>query len=877
MPIIATIVWKEWRQQAAIVLAIVALGGVLFASVAAAMPDAWAARSTNRGLCESLLVVAVGLVVVQGIVTGAMLFAGESEERTQEFLDQHSGLRGPVWLTKMLTGLSIVLAPALALGGFLVGAVVITAGWMGLLCVIAAWTFAWSAYGSASRRTTFGAVGWSLFVLAVATSLQLNLVGFGATPFLFVENIVVILAAMGLSWRAYCASDGRRRQWPRWWFVGLTDPPGWMDVAIHGFLTRQRWTLLILGGMVAGCVVDPRWAPAFVWPIGTFLIGCVAGWAVFRDETGGGERFLGDQRLPPTQVWLGKVVPLFAAALAACAVLLMIVTVRDLQFRPNEVAFSRSDGVFLHTGWADCYAFVVYGFATAVFVAQQTRKLPVAVFLTLTLGGGTAALWYPSLFHTMPPWRMWVVPVVLLAASWLCMRRWMSGRMRDRSGDAWLSATALALSLWIAANLWWRVHQFPDPGEPFDRAAAKAWLAAPSPRGDALREARAAARSRVDAVTRARLVKRNGQLVAPDTDEGDFWGFRDNVVRQGYPDKPGVFGEIIDDIFAGDWVDPFAKAALAEPDRSMTVGELGAWESDTRRLEAEELFLVRAMARVQRGDVDGAVADFDVALAGIRHDLHRTNGWTAMTAIGTNTLALQAIESTFTRPIFQKAGYRTKVAALLAQHDEKLPGFAGIVESMERLADTPISKVFRDNPEAIIDAPWEQVRRDRFRRRAIAMMLEQARADRYSRYGGLSGANAEFARFFDLDPQRTIFQDVNLSGHIMAQSMVWFLATERDQYAWGLEYLHGLRLALAASEFAAAHGRPAKTLDELSPEFLRTLPQSAYIGGQFRFATADSTELKRLIVNHEETLDVVVGQQFITDDAAWRFFVPVPR
>ena len=94
---IAAIAWKEWRQQVALVIAILALAGIVLAATAMTMPMEWSRRALQPANSALWVILLVGLAVTQGVVTGAMLFAGETEERTQDFLDQHVGLRGPIW------------------------------------------------------------------------------------------------------------------------------------------------------------------------------------------------------------------------------------------------------------------------------------------------------------------------------------------------------------------------------------------------------------------------------------------------------------------------------------------------------------------------------------------------------------------------------------------------------------------------------------------------------------------------------------------------------------------------------------------------------------------------------------------------------------
>lgn len=222
-------------------------------------------------------------------------------------------------------------------------------------------------------------------------------------------------------------------------------------------------------------------------------------------------------------------------------------------------------------------------------------------------------------------------------------------------------------------------------------------------------------------------------------------------------------------------------------------------------------------------------------------------------------VVLPAIELTFREPIFAAPGYREKLAALLAKHDEQMPGFAGIVESTWHLAGMqPTGGT--DRVAEWLDAPWERARVDRLRRGLVATMLEEAKNGRFpppgwDRHGP------------EVDRQRRSPAEV-----------FWLrLEMQREMYAGGVELVRGLRLAVAASEFAVARGRPPHSLDELAPAILPRLPQSAYIGGAFRLIDAVSLERTRVIGYHRQNLRMALGQGVIVDDVAPFFFVVVPK
>ncbi len=327
---LSAIAWKEWRQQVALVIAILALAGIVLVATALTMPHEWAHRNGPRSTGIMWVVLLIGLAFTQGLVTGSMLFAGETEDRTQEFLDQHIGLRSPLWRAKMLSGVSLVGVSSVVLGGLIV-VLDIGDAWLLTACVwISLDAMVWSALCSVNRKTTFGAIGVALAVLFVVDGVTLGFLFNDDTRIgYFVVKIPLLLFALGLSWRLYCSADLRRVageaglfRATNWFAI-----PTWLRIPLWHIWTRRKGTLalLVVGPVVTGWAAL-RGNPLLAWPIGTFLVGCFAGWAVFADEQAeGAERFLGDQRFPRWKLWMGKTLPLFALVLTACALVFVFV------------------------------------------------------------------------------------------------------------------------------------------------------------------------------------------------------------------------------------------------------------------------------------------------------------------------------------------------------------------------------------------------------------------------------------------------------------------------------------------------------------------------------------------------------------------------
>src|SRR5260370_13133818 len=111
------LLWKEYRQQRAIWLAIALLGIVLVLILGLAMGQGSGLEVFREGSIRTVLLkIVLALVVVYGIVSGALLLAGEKEERPLDFLDGLCGTRAPVWRRKATAGALFALAQALVMG-----------------------------------------------------------------------------------------------------------------------------------------------------------------------------------------------------------------------------------------------------------------------------------------------------------------------------------------------------------------------------------------------------------------------------------------------------------------------------------------------------------------------------------------------------------------------------------------------------------------------------------------------------------------------------------------------------------------------------------------------------------------------------------------
>src|SRR5439155_3378535 len=109
---IATLLWKEYREQRALWIDIAVLT-VLLALILAATLGAGNLTFQGDSVRLPLVLVVYTLAIAHGVVCGALLLAGDREAHTLSFLDAHASRRWELWKTKAVAGLGLCLAQGL--------------------------------------------------------------------------------------------------------------------------------------------------------------------------------------------------------------------------------------------------------------------------------------------------------------------------------------------------------------------------------------------------------------------------------------------------------------------------------------------------------------------------------------------------------------------------------------------------------------------------------------------------------------------------------------------------------------------------------------------------------------------------------------------
>jgi hypothetical protein len=509
---IAALAWKEYREQSTIWVAMIALSaGVLVLLLQLVGPEAVSTTSLD---IHSLVVLSpLALITIYGLVCGAMLLAGEQEAATQTFLDTLPALRRQLWFGKLVSGVSLVLLQSLLLAGVAYGLglqadTVPAQEWFWILPAAGLEALAWGLFGSALCSSVLAAVVLSAVLLFGIWGI-LTPPGLGPLP-LLLPRAALTVGALVVSLLVFGRTDWDRRPAPS---PRAFRPPGQAGGAkrkrgaarrasVAGFgalralawlALRQGWAVVLLfvaASFLMGLLL-PNVGPLF-WPVATLLVGVGCGVAVFlAEQARGSYRFLGDQRFPFGRVWLGKVGFWLAVALVCTFLVLLGAMLHSTILRAAEGSGSnlpdvgwqlwkellfgnpeRAWGTILCAG-----LWLLNGFSVGQLCALAWRKSVVVVFVALALGATAGSVWLPSLFGGgLPAWHVYVVPALLLVASRLALRAWVSDRLYTWRPLAGLALSGLVACAWTAGSLAYRVAEVPDAGEPFDVRAFRASL-----------------------------------------------------------------------------------------------------------------------------------------------------------------------------------------------------------------------------------------------------------------------------------------------------------------------------------------------------------------------------------------------------------------
>jgi hypothetical protein len=809
---IRALAWKEFREQRAIWIAIASLAVLLMIALIQLLEPAGTV-SVNSEKAAILAAVVVSLAAIYGLVCGSMTLAGDKEAGTQEFLDCLTARRVRLWWPKVLAGLSLTIAQGLFLAG-LASAVGFPPVWDGPVFVVAVCglvTFAYGILSSSLCRSVLSSVGaaipLSLLLPAMALLVLLGAwkiaipkawlsdeVGIRLMGILcFVIPPILSLAASG---SIYCRPDyGRALGRLKAETPGRSPTlAGWRSLLwLCWRQGRNEALALAVSGLIIGLAVPPRAIPFSVWPLATLGLGVWCGVAVFAKEQGGNYyRFWGAQRLPPGRVWLVKTLFWFTVAgvgaiaiLFGVAVHLFLADEHQRQVWHHLTSAENAWLMQLMGPWLFAWLWVVNGFCFGQFFALVWRKAVVAVVVTIGAALGVAWLWFPSLVSGgLHSWQVWAVPVLLLAASRLSMWSWVSERLYTMKPLMLLGASGLLSVVWLVGNLWYRVAEVPDVGEPVDVTAFM--LGLPKPEENqarkALTDAFEAFQKHDKEVTqklgppkppppsenKAKLTSppeqgeervepaelAGGEIMAgAEVDETfptnpTYYDLISRVLEKGWSEESPDLTKWLDQMFQREWVKQIQEASELSPGALIDLRTANFWvQADTvvPSRNVAMVFVARALQLQSKGDDRSSLDHLLLVLRLSRHLRSHALPFQELLGQGVERLALEGIDRWLDR-LGRKPDLVRRALDELTKHETALPSptepiKAQYLQMRNALGDPKMLDLIARNSrqeewtgqEDILHLawklPWEKARLLRIMNAMFAGWLRAAEAD----------------------------------------------------------------------------------------------------------------------------------------------------
>jgi hypothetical protein len=858
------LLWKEYRDQRAVWVTMVASAALFLVGVAQ-LADTEATR------LEASRVVAVAFAWGYGLVCGALLLAGEREAGTLTFLDLLPASRMQLWAAKGLGGVLLVLLQVAAVGaigyGFRLvqGPFEVAVGVI-LLVLLGLHGLAWGLWAGSVGRNVLNSVG-----LAVAGQVAASLV---VTAAVFVVLVVVsvltgrnegsmanllaglsypvlLFGATALSAALFTKTDRLRRAadpLPRVTARRRRPAPsgqGWGALLWLSWQQARRFVFLLalitgaLGLLLPVNVV-------FLWPPLTLVVGTLCGVTVFADEQEqGAYRFLGEQRLPLGRVWLVKTGLRLAVAVGVSLLALVLgliaggITMAGAgRSMPNEFrqfvpslflagVLPNSLWLVIREPWLFFAVWVAYGFAAGHLCGLLFRKTLVGFFAGLGVGGMLASVWAPSfLVGGLHTWQVFGVPLALLAVARLLMTPWAADRLVAWGTWARLAAAGVLAAAWTVGGVACRVAELPSGDE---TGMAQFLAGFPTVEENEGGRAMRAACRRLAESESALLGKEGmpaplppGQPRPRSIDErlGD-------TAEHGWPAHDVALAAALDQVFKDPWAQQLAEAADQPPGvmidpRDLNSSSLLPELSGARA--AIRLLGPRGLQRQAEGHPEEFVGSLHTGLALTRNLRNRSILMSALAARATESVLVGYTERWLDRldgrpdllrqalELWQK--YPVETDADDRSHD--LAECVALLNNLNRPVETVrafLPRGYRDEESLRVETgvlgpawqvPWERARLRRF-------VLLQA-----------GDVPVNWRSLQELGPPFLVNNGASSD----------ILRKHAERFRCRVE---ATRLMLALRLFQAETGQPAESLDHLIPKYLPAVPADPFDGKPFRY------------------------------------------
>jgi hypothetical protein len=877
----AALLWKEYRQQRLIWLAIAVLAILLVVSLAGMLGHTSGLQVfQERNVRGVLNAVLFSLAVAYGLVCGSLLLAGETDDGTLTFLDGLSARRDSLWEKKSFAGMLLVLSQGLVLSALALG--LGFADWATALAfpVLCLQSLAWGLLGGALCRTVLMAVLSG--VAMIAASWLLAVFSLNRQTALVLESVPALIAAYA-SRRVFCRNDVARRyvQQPQ----TRTKPllPYFTDLHVLGWLMirQARWPLIaaMVGTLLLALTINM--GALVLWPLGTLSLGLVCGLAAFVPDQKDHNKFLGAQRFPAGKLWLAKttffgiccalltgmawVIP--TVILPYASVVWQIGGVYEVRHYNNVGNARYWLGMIWMKGWPLNQSvnpilllalWPIYGYSYGLLFGQLARRPVIALIFSYFLAFLFAMLWLPSLFiGGVPAWQIALIPVLLLVTSRLSMRPWLAGRLGEARPLMGFGGVAILLVIAQASCLWYRAVEVPDVGEPFDVTAFVASLPTPEKNeaGLLIRRAAIGLKKRTEELENKFAVPFLDDLPF-DRTNGELFKklalgqLARDVISRGWPKNDNKFIYILDMQFQGDWVLEAEKAARLPLGMVVDPRQIGSLQPNPFSFDQSESlgrsFCLRALQTQAQGDASGALKHVETALGLSRQMRNFATNQLLEQGTSVETFALMTLYQWMEKLGPNREELKSALA-MLQRHEAALPDLSNSIKAdylvlRDRISPHGVHVPFGYQIRYVANlVPWEKERQIRIARASAAGILRLSQLPDFGVVDlGKSPKGREAETWFGLPPAQGPGSDLSVRewGQFLDQASSnyssWGLAVPRLIAARSLRYLRAMQVVTAVCLYQADHdGKPPSNVEELVPAYLSEIPRDPFSGGAF--------------------------------------------
>jgi hypothetical protein len=471
------LVWKEWRQQRALLttLSVGLLAGFLLERYVSIVVTEQGASS--NGTQEMVLSFLLFLAFVYALGCGCTLFAAENENETVPWLSSLPQLASHVFWAKLSVAvLSCVLfsfSVYLLVGLYdyrvrqAVGFNYDPLSWSAMVLEV----LAWSVFCSIKTKkvlTAAGYAGMGVALSSVIGAIILQCVSLGPVYDLIVINLVRGGTIAAIAYGCYLSRD-------HWWqeSAAANSSPGWLGKRVKTFMNqwnspvwiRLLWQELrssfsfmvcIYIAFLFGIVIFRN--SVLVWKLGSLLPAVLGGCTFLFDHQRQAQRFFSEKGVSARTIWLARTGFWFAATAPG-----FMITCLYLQTQPLTPATATPGSVAsLEQNPSNLVTLYLLGFSLGQCISLLVRFGLLAPCLAVMMHYLAIAGIPYTRFAGFPDWlAIYPLIALVLGYSWLRAPDWFNERFRWRTylqPVKYLLAPVLVYGCGLA---WHRAYEIP--------------------------------------------------------------------------------------------------------------------------------------------------------------------------------------------------------------------------------------------------------------------------------------------------------------------------------------------------------------------------------------------------------------------------------